>query len=418
MDPSLLEYNPPNFSSPARSPVRPHLTAFNVNLAEEQYERGQHQFSSAAVVLLESPTKQGSKRKQSQTDMVENERQQPRRSRTRAQPGSPPPPRPHMPPQTCPRGGVSVPGKIIINQHISSATEEAGDANISTSYSGSNSKESHNPANRKPTTRSSKVARFKSFESAEIPTLDAQTERLIVALASYCESGRNGQSMLDLMDTIVNESQCEEKAIAYADDTLPSLALRCSQAVSVNAASQLVSVICDIQLAAKVHRFVSSSRNQTQGLILLSLMVQHEYTHQKEVYDNHIVGSKAKQWSQRYFDQHISWGTQYALIAGAGSFHLLVLIVASQKRNDLRAILPDEFGDLCANIKDPRDNKVGRAFKETIIPFLSHFRKRHYLKISTMLSRKVRRRMGRIPKELEISDLEASDRFCAAIPSQ
>lgn len=148
-------------------------------------------------------------------------------------------------------------------------------------------------------------------------------------------------------------------------------------------------------------------------------MVQNEYTHQREVYENHIIGtSAAKHFASRSFDRHIAWGTQYALMAGAGSFHLLVLIVACQKRNDMRSILPDKFGDLCANIKDPRDNKVGRAFKETIIPFLSHFRMRHRLKISTMLSRKVRRRMGRIPKELDVSDLEGSDRYCAAIPSQ
>lgn len=153
-------------------------------------------------------------------------------------------------------------------------------------------------------------------------------------------------------------------------------------------------------------------------LISYSLMVKHEYTHQKEVYDNYIANTTAKNFGQRSFDQHVMWGTQYALIAGAGSLYLLVLVVACQKRRELRAILPDEFGDLCANIKDPRDNKVGRAFSQTIIPFLSTFRKRHLLKISTMLGKKVRRRMGRIPKELDVSDLEGSDKYFAAIPSQ
>lgn len=430
VDPSLFDYNPVHLSSPAWSPAHPrspalspaHPRILNRNAEEGQGKQVLWLLPPRPPVDAESSTSASLKRKRqselSETDAEEDDTtftsdlQQ--RSRTRIRLGNPhpPPPRRKTPPQSCPRGGVSFPNRVIINQSIPCAPENDEGADKSTPLTQPDVTTSRRPINRTP-----KTVRFKSFKNKEIPKLDTHTERLVVAIASHCETGRGGISLLEHMDDIVNTSQWEERAIAYADNTAACLALRCAQTVNANAASHLVSVICDIQLAAKVHRFVLSLLNVTNILIHYSLVVKHEYPHQQDVYYNHIAPT-AKNFSLRAFNQHVTWGTQYALIAGAGSIHLLVLIVASQKRNDLRTILPDEFGGLCANIKDPRDNLVGRAFTQTIIPFLSQFRKRHRLKISTMLGRKIRRRMGRIPKELDVSDLEMSDKYYATIPSQ
>ena len=76
------------------------------------------------------------------------------------------------------------------------------------------------------------------------------------------------------------------------------------------------------------------------------------------MYREFLEGRAAgKKLSLRTFNQHISRGVQYAMLAGAGSFYFLVLVTACKMRKALAKIVEDELGTLCAHIRDPRPGK-------------------------------------------------------------
>jgi len=63
------------------------------------------------------------------------------------------------------------------------------------------------------------------------------------------------------------------------------------------------------------------------------------------------------------------------------------------------------------------DSLIGRMFIDTLIPIISRFQQDYPLKMCTMFSPKMLQRLN-LQADLNLGDIQASDRYFTSIPSK
>jgi len=103
--------------------------------------------------------------------------------------------------------------------------------------------------------RRTRGIRFTVFENSTLPSVHANTRRVMESIASVCEAKNGGQKVIDRMHNILVDCKTTEPiTIDPSIHSLEALALRCVASDTQEIAAELTAVITDIQIAAKVHR--------------------------------------------------------------------------------------------------------------------------------------------------------------------
>lgn len=153
----------------------------------------------------------------------------------------------------CVRGGTTVPTARFINQVVHREDyEEAGVEQDS--GNDENPKKKKSKKNAKRQSNKKMDVEFRTYTNAELPSVHAHANHAIQQMASVCNAQSNGQGVIDVMSSILRGNDWAEEIVAFADTDLKNLAARCARSKELDAGSVFVSMISEMQFAARVHR--------------------------------------------------------------------------------------------------------------------------------------------------------------------
>ncbi|EEB94633.1 hypothetical protein MPER_06521, partial [Moniliophthora perniciosa FA553] len=218
--------------------------------------------------------------------------------------------------------------------------------------------------------------------------------RIVAVCQDFSHTNRWATSLFNYFSDVAKVSED-----VSGGNTLLDLVKKCEISHKQDVVMNVVSMLVDIQLRAKVESVKSSERLQS------NIEVYRRFLH-----DHHKKGRI--QLTEYAFKKRCGHGALFAALAKAGTLYFLFLIAAAKCKSTVQnEIQQKDIEATCTSLLRPNPKeRLGRLVINTIIPAIAIYRRHYAFQVHTMFSRELLSALG-LKEVVDSSDIAQTDRF-------